>query len=144
MCEEPIATAKLAALANQKGAATEVDRLLSYVVPPTTAPSPRKMAKNDSTRCSTCGRDAGEVDYFMSGSSAVICNHCVIQIGQHRRTLTAPEHASCSLCGASAFEVRGMYSYNGIEICSGCLDLSGAAGARRGRPLPRGVVTYPS
>ena len=42
----------------------------------------------------------------------------------HRRTLTAPEHASCSLCGASAFEVRGMYSYNGIEVCSGCLDLS--------------------
>ena len=124
MYGEPIATAKLAALANQKGAATEVDRLLSYVVPPTTAPSPRKMAKNDSTRCSTCGRDASEVDYFMSGSSAVICNHCVIQIGQHRRTLTAPEHASCSLCGASAFEVRGMYSYNGIEICSGCLDLS--------------------
>ena len=61
MYGEPIATAKLAALANQKGAATEVDRLLSYVVPPT-APSPRRRWPRTTTRCGPCGRSTSEVD----------------------------------------------------------------------------------
>lgn len=124
MYGEPIATAKLASLANEKGASAQVDRLLSYVVPPTSVPAPRKIEKSDATRCSTCGRDSTEVGYLMSGSQAVVCDQCVIQVGQHRRTLDAPEHACCTLCSRSAFEARGVYSYNGVEICSECLDLS--------------------
>ena len=61
---------------------------------------------------------------MMSGSNAVICDHCVIQIGQHRKSLLADEHATCSLCRRSHFEARGVYTYNGVEICSECLDLS--------------------
>ena len=124
MYGEPIATAKLASLASDNGAGTQVDRLLSYVVPPTHSPAPRKVEKSESTRCSTCGRDSSEVGYLMSGSEAVICDRCVIQVGQHRRSLEAPEHSCCSLCSKTAFEARGVYSYNGIEICSDCLDLS--------------------
>jgi len=124
MYGEPIATAKLASLANEKGGSSQVDRLLSYVVPPTQSPAPRKVEKSEITRCSTCGRDSNEVGYLMSGSDAVVCDRCVIQVGQHRRTLEAPEHACCSLCSRSAFEARGVYSYNGVEICSECLDLS--------------------
>lgn len=124
MYGEPIATAKLTALANEKGAAGEVDRLLSFIVPPTTKVTPSKVECDDATRCSTCGRESGEVGYLMSGSTAVICDQCVIQVSQHRRSLVASEHAACSLCARSAFEARGVYSYNGVEICSTCLDLS--------------------
>ncbi len=60
----------------------------------------------------------------MAGTHAVVCDRCVIQVGQHRRSLEAPEHAVCSLCSRTAFEARGVYSYNGVEICSECLDVS--------------------
>jgi tetratricopeptide (TPR) repeat protein len=124
MYGEPIATTKLASLANEKGATAAVDRLLSYVVPPAAAPVPRRVEKSEQTRCSTCGREAAEVGYLMAGSLAVVCDQCVIQVGQHRGSLDAPEHACCTLCSRSAFEARGVYSYNGVEICSACLDLS--------------------
>ena len=48
----------------------------------------------------------------------------MIQVGQHRKSLEAPEHSVCALCSKTAFEARGIYSYNGVEICSDCLDLS--------------------
>ena len=60
----------------------------------------------------------------MAGTHAVICDRCVIQIGQHRHSLEAPEDAVCSLCSRTAFEARAVYSYNGVEICSECLDMS--------------------
>jgi tetratricopeptide (TPR) repeat protein len=124
MYGEPIATAKLAATAKDTGANAQVERFLSYVVPPTKSAAPQKVEQADSTRCSTCGRCSSEVGYMMSGSNAVICDHCVIQIGQHRKSLLADEHATCSLCRRSHFEARGVYTYNGVEICSECLDLS--------------------
>jgi tetratricopeptide (TPR) repeat protein len=124
MYGEPIATAKLAAMAAEKGATGVVDRLLSHVMPPTEAPSPRRVESSEQTRCSTCGSGASEVGYLMAGSHAVVCDRCVIVVGQHRSTLDAPEQACCSLCSRSAFEARGVYSYNGVEICSTCLDLS--------------------
>ena len=60
----------------------------------------------------------------MSGSDAVVCDRCVIQIGQHRKSLQADERSNCTLCSRTHFEARGVYSYNGIDICSECLDLS--------------------
>jgi tetratricopeptide (TPR) repeat protein len=124
MYGEPIATAKLAETAIDKGATIQVEKLLSYVIPPTKISIPSKIEKSESTRCSTCGRASSEVGYLMSGSSAVVCDRCVIQVGQHRKSLLAAEHATCTLCSRTAFEARGVYSYNGIEICSECLDLS--------------------
>jgi len=124
MYGEPVATAKLASQASAKGGTTQVDRLLRYVVPPTTDTAPRMVENDEATRCSTCGRASAEVSYLMAGSQAVICDRCVIQVGQHRRTLEAPEHSVCALCSRTAFEARGVYSYNGVEICSECLDMS--------------------
>ena len=60
----------------------------------------------------------------MVGTNAAVCNHCMIEVGQHRQSLAADEHANCSLCGRTHFEARGMYSYNGVSICSECVDLS--------------------
>ena len=124
MYGEPVATAKLASHAAAQGAQGQLDRLLRYVVPPTKDIAPRIVSKDGSSRCSTCGRAAEEVSYLMAGSQAVICDRCVIQIGQHRRSLEAPEHAVCSLCSRTAFEARAVYSYNGVEVCSECLDMS--------------------
>lgn len=124
MYGEPIATAKLAATAKDTGANGQVERFLSYVVPPTKAVVPKQAGRSEATRCSTCGRASDEVDYLMSGSNAVVCDRCVIQISQHRHSLLADEHASCDLCSRTHFEARGMYGYNGVNICSECLDLS--------------------
>ena len=124
MYGEPVATAKLATHAANQGASAPMDRMLRYVVPPTTNAKPRIVAKDDTVRCSTCGRTASEVSYLMTGSHAVVCDRCVIKIGQHRHSLEAPEHAACMLCSRTAFEARAVYSYNGVETCSECLDLS--------------------
>lgn len=124
MYGEPIATAKLAATASESGANAQVQRFLSYVVPPTKAAGPQKVERADATRCTTCGRSSAEAGYLMSGSDAVVCDRCVIQIGQHRKSLQADERSNCTLCSRTHFEARGVYSYNGIDICSECLDLS--------------------
>jgi len=124
MYGEPIATAKLAATASESGANAQVQRFLSYVVPPAKAAGPQKVERADATRCTTCGRSSTEADYLMSGSDAVVCDRCVIQIGQHRKSLLADERSNCTLCSRTHFEARGVYSYNGVEICSECLDLS--------------------
>jgi Flp pilus assembly protein TadD len=124
MYGEPVASAKLAALAAAKGDSSRVDRLLSFVIPPAANLSPRKVAKGDATRCSTCGRSSSEVQYMMAGSKACVCDRCVIRIGQHRRTLEAPDNAVCDMCGRTAFEARSVHNYNGIQFCSACLDLS--------------------
>jgi tetratricopeptide (TPR) repeat protein len=124
MYGEPVATAKLAAHAASKGASSSVDGLLSYVVPPSANIQPRRVTDDASTRCSTCGRSSGDVDHLMAGSQAVVCDRCVIRVGQHRRTLQASDDAVCDLCCRTPFEVRGLYGYNGVHICSECLDLS--------------------
>ena len=124
MYGEPVATAKLASHAANHGAQVQMDTLLRYVVPPTKDIAPKIVGKNGGSRCSTCGRAANEVSYLMMGGQAAICDRCVIQISQHRKSLEAPENAVCSLCSRTAFEARAMYSYNGIEICSECLDMS--------------------
>lgn len=61
---------------------------------------------------------------MMAGSKACVCDRCVIRIGQHRRTLEAPDNAVCDMCGRTAFEARSVHNYNGIQFCSACLDLS--------------------
>ena len=124
MYGEPIATAKLSATANGTGASHQVERFLSYVVPPTKTATPKKAASSDALHCSTCGRASAEVEYLMVGTNAAVCNHCVVEVGQHRQSLAADEHANCSLCGRTHFEARGMYSYNGVAICSECVDRS--------------------
>tara|TARA_B100000575_G_scaffold229408_1_gene190316 strand:+ start:70 stop:1656 length:1587 start_codon:yes stop_codon:yes gene_type:complete len=124
MYGEPIATAKLAATASESGANAQVQRFLSYVVPPAKAAGPQKVERADAIRCTTCGRSSTEADYLMSGSDAVVCDRCVIQIGQHRRSLLADERSNCTLCSRTHFEARGVYSYNGVDVCSECLDLS--------------------
>jgi Flp pilus assembly protein TadD len=124
MYGEPVASAKLAALAASKGDSSRVDRMLSFVSPPAANLSPRKVSKDDSTRCSTCGRNASEVQYMMAGSKACVCDRCVIRIGQHRKTLESPDNAVCDMCGRTAFEARSVHNYNGVQFCSACLDLS--------------------
>jgi tetratricopeptide (TPR) repeat protein len=124
MYGEPVATAKLAAQAANKGATGSVDKLLSFVVPPTVDIRPRRVTDDATTCCSTCGRSTGDVDHLMAGSRAVICDRCVIRVGQHRRSLEASDDAVCDLCTRTPFEVRGLYGYNGVHICSECLDLS--------------------
>jgi Flp pilus assembly protein TadD len=124
MYGEPEATAKLAAQTSGKGGSGSVDKLLSFVVPPSAQIRPRRVTDDVSTRCSTCGRTSGDVDHLMAGSQAVVCDRCVIRVGQHRRSLEASDDAVCDLCSRTPFEVRGLYGYNGVHICSECLDLS--------------------
>jgi len=124
MYGEPVATAKLAAQAASKGATGSLDKLLGFVLPPSVDIRPRRVTDDTTTRCSTCGRTSGDVDHLMAGSQAVVCDRCVIRVGQHRRSLEASDDAVCDLCSRTPFEVRGLYGYNGVHICSECLDLS--------------------
>jgi hypothetical protein len=124
MYGDPVATAKLAAHAASKGATASVEGLLKFVVPPATSMQPRRVSDDERTTCSTCGRTSGDVDHLMAGSNAVICDRCVIRVGQHRHTLNAQDDAVCDLCSRTPFEVRGLYGYNGVHVCSACLELS--------------------
>jgi tetratricopeptide (TPR) repeat protein len=124
MYGDPVATAKLAAHAASKGATGPVDGLLSHVVPPAVEMQPRRVSDDERTTCSTCGRTSGDVEHLMTGSRAVLCDRCVIRVGQHRHTLPAEPDAVCDLCTRTPFEVRGLFGYNGVHVCSECLDLS--------------------
>jgi ATP-dependent protease Clp ATPase subunit len=78
----------------------------------------------EQTRCTTCGREAGEVTHMMAGAHAVVCDRCVIKVRQHRESMLAPDDARCKLCDRSHFEVPGLYRHNNVDICSKCMKLS--------------------
>ncbi len=124
MYGEPDAVRRLSERARERGAGRHVDRLLAYVTPPGGRGRPRRVSDDEHLSCSSCGRGPHEVSHLMAGSHAVICDRCVVNVGQHRRSMAAPDEASCSLCGATPFEARGIYAINGVTICSGCLELS--------------------
>ena len=124
MMGDPDAVRRLEERAAERNASRLVERLLGYVTPPSGRTRPRRVADEEQIHCSTCGRGPHEVAHLMAGGQAVICDRCVVKIGQHRRSMAAPDDATCSLCGATPFEARGLYQYNGTCICSGCLELS--------------------
>lgn len=124
MYGEPDAVRRLGERARERGAGRHVDRLLSVVCPPAGRTRPRRVSDDEQLRCSSCGRGPTDVSHLMAGSHAVICDACVVKVGQHRRSLVAPDDATCSLCGATHFEARGIYHMNGVNLCSGCLELS--------------------
>ncbi len=124
MYGEPDAVRRLGERARERGASRHVDRLMGQVTPPAGRHPPRRVSDDEALRCSTCGRGPHEVHHLMAGSQAVICDLCVVHVGQHRRSMAASDEAVCNLCGATPFESRGIYHHNGVNICSGCLELS--------------------
>ena len=124
MYGDPEAHDQLRKRAAERGAVPLVDRLLAEVTPRAARGRPRRIRSAQSARCSTCGRTTTEVAHLMAGSKAVMCDRCVVRVGQSRKDLPAPEDATCDLCGATQFEVRGVYAYNGKNICSRCLQQS--------------------
>jgi hypothetical protein len=122
---EPKAVASLSARAAQKGAAAQVRTLLNQVIPPEQKHrAPRPVSDDEDVHCTTCGRTSKTADHLMAGSSAVICDHCILEVGKDRRNMLASDDATCSFCGRSHLESKGVYGFNGVDICSHCLKLS--------------------
>jgi len=122
---EPKAVASLSARAAQKGAAAQVRQLLSQVIPPEHKHSaPRPVSDDEDVHCTTCGRTSKNAAHLMAGSNAVICDHCILDVGKDRRNMLAQDDATCSFCGRSHLESKGVYGFNGVDICSHCLQLS--------------------
>jgi len=120
----PEAIEALRSRATARGAGARVEALLQHVVPPTARKPPRPVSDHEDVHCSTCGRTAKEAEHLMVGSDAVICEHCVVVVGQRRRDLRAADDAHCDFCGKTHLEARGLYHYSGVDICSDCLELS--------------------
>ncbi len=120
----PEAIEALRQRAAARAAGARVEALLRHVVPPPAHKPPRPVSDHEDVHCSTCGRTATDAEHLMVGSDAVICEHCVIIVGQRRRDLRAADDAHCDFCGKTQLEARGLYHYSGIDICSDCLELS--------------------
>ena len=123
MCGEPEASKLLHRRAQERGAATVVDRLLARVMPAEKRSDPQAISGGEA-RCSSCGRGAAEVTHHLTGTHAIVCDRCVEQVVVNRRSLVAGDDAGCRLCGRSHFEARGLWRLNGIDICAHCVDLS--------------------
>ncbi|GDX81960.1 hypothetical protein LBMAG42_37710 [Deltaproteobacteria bacterium] len=123
MCGEPEAIKALHRRAQEKGAAVLVDRLLARITPPPQRGDPQAVAGGD-TRCSACGRPGGEVTHLMTGTRAVLCDVCIGEVVQNRRSLVAPDDAACHLCGRTHFEARSLWRVHGVDVCAHCVDLS--------------------
>lgn len=101
-----------------------VERLLQHVGPASRPGAPQAVTGDADVRCTTCGRTGAECTHLVSGTRAVVCDHCVGDIARGRRAMIAPDDAVCHLCGRTHFESRAVYRHNGVDICADCLDLS--------------------
>ncbi|MEC7239958.1 MAG: tetratricopeptide repeat protein [Myxococcota bacterium] len=122
---DPKAVASLSARAAQQGTAGSIRTLLGQVIPPEQKRgSPRAVSDDEDVHCTTCGRTSETTAHLMAGSHAVICDHCILEIGKNRRDMLSSDDATCSFCGRSHLESKGVYGFNGVDICSHCLELS--------------------
>ncbi len=139
MCGEPDAIKGLHRRAQEKGATMMVDRLLARITPPPQRGDPQAVAGGD-TRCSACGRVGGEVTHLMTGTRAVLCDVCIGEVVQNRRTLLAPDDAACHLCGRTHFEARSLWRIHGVDVCAHCVDLS--VGLREREAVDKFLATW--
>ncbi len=123
MCGEPEAIKSLHRRGQEKGSVVLVDRLLARIVPPPRRGEPTAVQGGD-TRCSACGRTGAEATHLMTGTRAVLCDHCIGEVVQNRLALTAPDDAACHLCGRTHFEARSLWRIHGVDVCVHCVDLS--------------------
>jgi len=122
---EPEAVRRLRDRAASRACQPVIDRLLERVGPRTDTPrAPRRVARSEQMRCSTCGRQSSEVEHMISGGRAVICDRCAVRVSRERSDLRAPDDASCQLCDSASFESGGVSRFNGVDVCDGCLQWS--------------------
>jgi tetratricopeptide (TPR) repeat protein len=119
---DPEATAVITGRAAQLGAAAQVRKLLAEVVPPESlSKEPRPVSDNEDVHCTTCGRTSDAATHLMAGTSAVMCDHCVVHIGQNRQSQRAADDANCSFCGKTHLESQRVFDHEGVQICNHCL-----------------------
>lgn len=123
MCGEPEAIKALHRRGQEKGSVVLVDRLLTRITPPPRRGEPTPVSGGD-TRCSACGRTGAEATHLMTGTRAVLCDHCIGEVVQNRLSLVAPDDAACHLCGRTHFEARNLWRIQGVDVCVHCIDLS--------------------
>jgi tetratricopeptide (TPR) repeat protein len=124
MCGDAEASRALIRRAQEKGAGTIVERLLTQVSPHGRHGEVQPVRGGHDVHCTSCGRTGKEATHLMAGTRAVVCDHCVHEMARSRRTLLAPDDAACHLCGRTHFESRGVYRLNGVDVCAECVDLS--------------------
>jgi hypothetical protein len=139
MCGEPEAAKQLQRRAQEKGAGVLVERLLTRISPPPRRGEPQAVEGGD-TRCSGCGRTGGDVTHLMTGTRAVLCDLCIGEVVQNRRSLVAPDDSACHLCGRTHFEARSIWRIHGVDICAHCVDLS--VGLREREAVERFLATW--
>jgi len=122
---DPKAVANLSAKAAQKGAAAQIRVLLSQIIPPEgKRGTPRPVSDEEDVHCTTCGRTSKNAAHLMAGSTAIMCDHCILEIGKDRKNMISEDAATCSFCGRSHLESKGVYGFNSVDICSHCLKLA--------------------
>ena len=139
LCGDPDAIKALQRRAQEKGASVLTDRLLARITPPSQRGEPQAVEGGD-TRCSACGRTGSEVTHLMTGTRAVLCDHCIGEVVQNRRSLVAPDDAACHLCGRTHFEARSLWRIHGVDVCAPCVDLS--VGLREREAVARFLATW--
>lgn len=121
---EPEATRQLLRRAQERGAGSAADKLVAQVAPRQEPTTPTALRDGPDAHCSSCGRTTKECTHLLSGTRALLCDHCVGEVARNRRSLAAPDDASCHLCGRTHVESRGLYRLNGVDVCADCMDLS--------------------
>lgn len=125
MCGDPDAARALQSRAQLRGAGPTVERLLQHVTPTARPGQPEAVAGGGAdVHCSACGRTGANCTHLVTGTRAVVCDHCVGDIARGRRAMIAPDDAVCHLCGRTHFESRAVYRHNSVDVCADCLDLS--------------------
>jgi hypothetical protein len=76
----------------------------------------------------------------MTGTRAVLCDLCIGEVVQNRRSLVAPDDSACHLCGRTHFEARSIWRIHGVDICAHCVDLS--VGLREREAVERFLATW--
>jgi len=120
---EPAAADRLRETTSKRNAPF-VEQLLALVSPKTADITPRRVSEGEHTQCSTCNRGPQDTSHMITGGHVVICDRCVFEVWQHRRSLVASDDASCDLCAKSHFEANGLYQHQQSNICSHCIQLS--------------------
>ena len=124
LCGEADAARVLMRRAQERGAGAMVERLLAQVTPPSLRAEPRAVADSADVHCSSCNRTGADTQHLMAGTRAVLCNICVAEVANARKSQLASDGASCDLCGRTHFESRALYLHHTVHVCADCLDLS--------------------